>query len=190
MQGPILLKGKLTLLITCSCCQVSFDEFFPAEDFIITSNIGNVVPPYRKSPRSDMATSIEYAVGPRGARRIVVCGHTGCELLRAILSKTHPSSAVTEKWLDNIPQLPLKTADGDELNNLKTLVDTNVTRQLEHLQTYPVVSDGLKDGSLKVEGWVLQETLGFIAQYDADQKRFVIDPTQKVFPARTSRTLQ
>jgi carbonic anhydrase len=189
MQGSILLKGKLTLLVTCSCCQVSFDEFFSAEEFIITSNIGNVVPPYLESPRSDTATSIEYAVGLLGARRIAICGHTDCQILRAILSKTHTSGTVMEKWLENIPQLPLSTADRDELNNLKMLVDANVTRQLEHLKTYPVVSSSLKDGSLKVEGWVLQETSGFIAQYDADNKRFVIDPTQKIFPSRTSRTL-
>jgi carbonic anhydrase len=66
-------------------------------------------------------------------------------------------------------------------------VEANVVLQMDHLQTYPTIAHKLDNGDLTVSGWILFEDEGFVAQYDAEKKVFLL-LTQKLPPRVFTRT--
>lgn len=53
-------------------------------DLFVTRNVGNVVPPYGQM-NGGVSTAIEYAVLALGVHHIIVCGHSDCGAMRAVL---------------------------------------------------------------------------------------------------------
>lgn len=54
-------------------------------DLFVTRNVGNVVPPYGQM-NGGVSSAIEYAVSVLGVRHIIVCGHSDCGAMRAVLN--------------------------------------------------------------------------------------------------------
>src|SRR4029077_12448774 len=84
------------LFIACSDSRVSLEwitQSGPGELFVCR-NAGNMAP--RASRGDDVSATIEYAVSALGVRDIVVCGHSDCGAMKALLN---PSS------LKNMPQV-------------------------------------------------------------------------------------
>ncbi|MBN0466730.1 carbonic anhydrase, partial [Pseudomonas aeruginosa] len=55
-------------------------------DLFVTRNVGNVVPPYGQM-NGGVSTAIEYAVLALGVHHIIVCGHSDCGAMRAVLDQ-------------------------------------------------------------------------------------------------------
>ena len=91
-----------TMLITCSdsrICPESMFGYKPGEVFVLR-NAGNIVPSYGQGSSGGEVATIEYAVAVLGVKHIVVCGHTGCGAMKALLDPQSVTSlpAVAE-WL-------------------------------------------------------------------------------------------
>lgn len=74
------------LFMTCSDSRIDpclLTQTEPGELFILR-NAGNLVPSYGTTVGSTTAT-IEYAVGVLEVRNIIVCGHTDCGVVKALL---------------------------------------------------------------------------------------------------------
>lgn len=56
-------------------------------DLFVTRNVGNVVPPYGQM-NGGVSTAIEYAVLALGVQHIIICGHSDCGAMRAVLNPT------------------------------------------------------------------------------------------------------
>lgn len=54
-------------------------------DLFVTRNVGNVVPPYGQM-NGGVSTAIEYAVLALGVQHIIICGHSDCGAMRAVLN--------------------------------------------------------------------------------------------------------
>src|SRR6188508_482553 len=79
-------QAPSTLFITCSDSRVVPDLFTqtgPGELFTLR-NAGNIVPPYGASNGGESPT-IEYAVSVLGIEHVIVCGHSGCGAMKALL---------------------------------------------------------------------------------------------------------
>ncbi len=75
-----------TLFIGCSDSRVDpnlLTSTEPGELFVLR-NAGNVVPPYGASTGGE-AAAVEYAVQVLGVDQIIVCGHTHCGAVKALL---------------------------------------------------------------------------------------------------------
>src|SRR3546814_5540935 len=60
-------------------------------DLFVTRNVGNVVPPYGQM-NGGVSTAIEFAVMALGVQHIIVCGHSDCGAMKAVLrSEEHTS---------------------------------------------------------------------------------------------------
>lgn len=180
----LLPNGDRSLLLTCSCCPVVFEEYFPHDRVTIISNLGNIVPPFLEGVPSEIAAAIEYGVAFDNIRRAIICGHTDCDVLRSLLSPLPVIQGLLKKWLENAPQLHRAAADTDLSIELERLVEANVLLQMRHLMSYSMPSQNSSGDSFKVEGWILQESLGLIAQYDSDKKQFLLNPSQKFLPPK------
>ena len=89
------------LFITCSDSRVDptlLTQTDPGELFILR-NAGNMVPPYGSMQGGSTAT-IEYAMAVLKVPHIIICGHTDCGVMRALLhpEEVHDLPAVKE-WV-------------------------------------------------------------------------------------------
>lgn len=136
----------------------------------VLRNAGNLVPPY-DAPYSGEAATIEYAVQVLNVAQIIVCGHSHCGAVQAVLNprSTDRLPAVRE-WLKYAaPAVAL--GDGcDECefadDPLTHAVKANIAMQLEHLRTYPAVAAACMDGTLTLHGWFYRFETGEVEALD------------------------
>ncbi len=149
-----------TLFITCSDSRINpnlLTQTEPGELFILR-NAGNIVPAYSPSGGGEAAT-IEFAVQHLGVRHIVVCGHTHCGAMKALLQPDllNGSPAVAA-WLQHGEAARRHVVDnykhltGEALATI--MVEENVLSQFEALRTHPAVRTRLSRGELTLHGWV------------------------------------
>lgn len=175
------------LFITCSDSRVDpclVTQTEPGELFILR-NAGNLVPSYGTTIGSTIAT-IEYAVGVLNVKNIIVCGHTDCGVVKAILEPEQVGDLPAVKaWLlqaeatRRVVRENYSHLTGDALYVATT--QENVRIQLEHLQTHPLVAARLRNKSLELHGWVYSIETGDVWTYDFAQDTFrsLVPPTGK-----------
>lgn len=167
-----------TLFITCSDSRVNpnlLTETKPGELFIMR-NAGNIVPPYGAAKGGEGAT-IEFAIVGLGVRDIIVCGHTHCGAIKALLDPTPLTSMpMMAKWLGHaeatrwVAREKYTDLSSDMLVNVT--IQENVLVQLENLRTHPAVAGGLASGRLKLHGWVYKLETGQVFAFDPGQGQF------------------
>ena len=171
-------QAPSTLFITCSDSRIVpnlFTQTGPGELFTLR-NAGNIVPPYGASNGGESPT-IEYAVAVLGVQHIVVCGHSGCGGVQALL---HPESVANlpavKSWLQQaeatrrIVEENYAHLEGDALLNVT--IQENVLVQVENLETHPVVRARLGRGELTLHAWVYKIETGQVFAYSTENKRF------------------
>ena len=149
----------------------------PGSLFVVR-NAGNIIPPSSSIP-GGVTASIEYAVAVLGIPDIIVCGHSGCGAMTALLNgaaRLEKLPAVAQ-WL-HYADAALSavdhdsSADSDEVR-LNALIHENVLTQLDNLLTHPVVSEAILNKQLRVHGWVYDIRSGRVDNYDARIQKFV-----------------
>lgn len=168
-----------TLFITCSDSRIDPNLLTRSQpgDLFILRNAGNIIPPHGAANGGEGAT-VEFAVAALGVRDIIVCGHSHCGAMKALLdpAKTENLPA-TAAWLkhaettrtiirDNYSQL-----EGEAL--LDAAIEENVLVQLEHLRTLPAVASRIVKGNIKLHGWVYTIETGEVFAYDLADGQFV-----------------
>lgn len=145
-------------------------------ELFVMRNAGNIVPCYGASNGGEPAT-IEYAVAALGVKDIVVCGHSGCGAIQAMLAPEKMDKLPLVKgWLnhaeatrqiivENYPNLK-----GED--QLAAAVSEHVLVQIENLQTHPAVAVRLQRGELTLHAWVYQMQSGEVLAYDSEDGKF------------------
>lgn len=150
-----------TLIIACADSRVDVESIASAGpgELFITRNIGNMVPPYGEM-LGGVSAVIEYAVAALGVQHVVVCGHSDCGAMKALLNPTSTDGMPTVKsWLTNgQAALRIASTQGTEteepLARLRRLTEENVLMQMTHLKTHPSVAGATARGVLTISGWV------------------------------------
>ena len=141
-------------------------------------NAGNIVPPHAIAP-GGVSASIEYAVAVLGVPDIVVCGHSGCGAMTAILRGSEQLEALPEvaRWLHFADAARRVIAEhhamDDDETKLNALVHENVLAQLDNLLTHPVVANAVASKEVRLHGWVFDIPTARVATYDAVSGEFV-----------------
>lgn len=150
-----------TLVIACADSRVDVESIASAGpgELFITRNIGNMVPSYGEM-LGGVSAVIEYAVSALKVQHIVVCGHSDCGAMKALLNPASTEAMPTVRsWLTN-GQAALRVASSQEqtdepkLDTLRRLTEENVLMQLTHLKTHPSVAGAFARGELTLSGWV------------------------------------
>jgi carbonic anhydrase len=167
-----------TLFITCSDSRLNpnlLTNADPGELFIVR-NVGNIVP--RVDLPGGTAAAIEYAVEVLQVSNVVICGHTHCGAIQAVLNpETMEHLPFVKKWLAQGERLRAIVAEryghleGAAL--MTAAVEENVLVQLEHLRAFPFVADRLEKGTLRVSGWVFNIETGQVFDFDPNRHQFV-----------------
>lgn len=168
-------KGQApeTLFITCADSRVVPNLITSAHpgDLFILRNVGNIVPDVDRGVLGGVSAGIQYAVEVLEVNHVIVCGHTNCGAIEAIL---HPERfghlPLVARWLGESSKIPKLIAEryghleGDALRT--AAVEENVLLQLENLRTFDFVARRLDAGKLKMSGWVFKIATGQVFDYD------------------------
>ena len=176
-----LSKGQEpeTLFITCSDSRINpnlITQTAPGELFIIR-NVGNIVPPFSTN-YGGVTAAVEYAVCALGVQHIIICGHSLCGAMNALLDKEKLSDLpAVSQWLGHaeVTRQIIKEnychLHGDDL--MMATIEENVLNQLENLATHPAVATRLSRGDLHLHGWVYKIETGEVFSYDPKVEQFV-----------------
>jgi len=169
------------LFITCSDSRINpnlITQTEPGELFIVR-NAGNIVPPHGHFVGGEEAT-IEFALVHLGIRDVIVCGHSHCGAVKALVSGESIREALpaTHAWLGHAEAtrriVKEKYQHLSSTDRVNVAIQENVLVQLENLRTHPAVAAGLARGDLKLHGWVYKIETGQIFAYDPERNQFVM----------------
>jgi len=167
------------LFITCSDSRINpnlLTQTDPGELFVLR-NAGNIVPPYGASCGGE-AAAIEIAVRALGVKDVVVCGHSHCGAMTALLDQRQLDDLpALRSWLVHAEETLGIIEDSyrhvtDPARRLTTTVEENVLVQLEHLRTHPTVAAAIECKALTLHGWVYQFETGQVFAYDPGREQF------------------
>jgi carbonic anhydrase len=167
-----------TLFITCSDSRVvpNLITGAPPGDLFIVRNVGNIVPSLALP--GGTAAAIEYATEVLGVKDVIVCGHTQCGAIDAILNPERMNALpMVKRWLAEASKVKdvVESRYVDLTPEEKSIVavEENVLAQLEHLREYPSVARRLEAGTLKLSGWVFKIATGQVYDFDPEAMEFV-----------------
>lgn len=167
------------LFVTCCDSRVLpnlITQTRPGELFICR-DIGNIVPAYG-TVYGGVSATVEYAVSVLQVRHVIICGHSDCGAMRALLNpekiKDLPNvygwlshaEAARRTVLENNPDLK-----GDDL--LWKLIEQNVISQLANLRTHPAVAARVARNDLSLHGWTYNIEHGEVMVYDEVKRHFL-----------------
>jgi carbonic anhydrase len=157
-------------------------------DLFTLRNVGNLIPPATVDGLStgdvSEANAIEYSVLVLKVRNIVVCGHSECGAMKAVLTRNPKLKAPNlDKWLCNAHAAAFRLEHEGALNvALKPhdqLSQLNVLVQLEHLMSYPIVREQVAAGVLHLSAWRFDIANGDMYAFESASKLFEIIDRQE-----------
>lgn len=166
------------LFVTCSDSRLNPDLLMQARpgDLFVLRNAGNIIPAHGTGPGGEAAT-IEFALEALGVRHIVVCGHSHCGAVQALLEPARAESLpAVAAWLRLAEPTRRLVAERyghlDAAAQLNVAIQENVLLQLESLRTHPAAARALAAGRLNLHGWVYKFETGEVFAYDAGRGQF------------------
>ncbi|WP_035839532.1 carbonic anhydrase [Kitasatospora azatica] len=177
LDGLATGQSPQALFITCSDSRVVPTLITGADpgDLFELRTAGNIVPAYRADSASGETATIEYAVNVLGVRDIVVCGHSHCGAVGAVVRGEDLSAVpAVRSWLGNADRSVLR-ADGADLFDPTVAgpVQRHVLAQLDQLRGYPGIARGLLDGRVRLHGWFYEVHTGLVLAHRTDSGLFL-----------------
>jgi carbonic anhydrase len=171
-----------TLFITCSDSRVLAELITQSKpgDLFVVKNIGNIVPSASATgDTNSTAAAIEFAVETVRVDDIVICGHSQCGAIDALLGRTPVSDSTPHlrDWLKlATPVLEMLKTEYKDLHdeNARSTAAAleNVLYGLDNLHSYPCVQERLADGSLRLHGWFFKIATAELFAYDPESRQF------------------
>jgi carbonic anhydrase len=168
-----------TLFLTCGDSRIDPSALTNTEpgQIFVERTPGNIVPIYSDAAAVGVSASIEYSVLVLGVSAIVVCGHSACGAMKALLDpeELHHAPA-TARWLGYAkPAVGILEAGYPQLEGaerLKRLCELNLRIQMMNLYTHPVVESRLSQGRLEVHCWYYEIHAGRVEAYNPKTGEF------------------
>jgi carbonic anhydrase len=180
-QFHLLADGQQPdcLFLTCADSRIVPDLILQTQpgDLFICRNAGNVIP-RAGEPAGGVSATIEYAVQMLRVRLIIVCGHSDCGIIRALMTPDALDGLPSVRdWLQHVEPaweyVDELERNGGELTRHTALARANVLAQLDNLRTHAFVQQAMAEGRLALVGWYYDILTGRIEQYVEKQRRFM-----------------
>ncbi|MFF0011794.1 carbonic anhydrase [Streptomyces sp. NPDC005374] len=165
-------QSPQVLFITCSDSRVVpalITGARPGELFELRT-AGNIVPPYASVHPTSEAATIEYAVEVLGIRDIVVCGHSHCGAVGALVRGDDLDAVpAVRDWLTNATPRP---AGAVEDPTVAEGVQSHVLAQVLRLRSYPCIEKRLAEDQLALHAWYYEVHTGAVRVHRAETDAF------------------
>ena len=172
-----------TLFITCSDSRVLAELITQSKpgDLFVVKNVGNIVPPAGvRGDTNSTAAAIEFAVENLRVSDIVICGHSQCGAISALLGQTQVgnSSPHLRDWLkvaspvlDTLKKEYAHLTGAEEREH--AAAEENVLFGLDNLHSYSCVQERLADGTLRLHAWFFKIATAELFAYDPETRQFL-----------------
>lgn len=161
------------LFITCSDSRVVpalITGARPGELFELRT-AGNVVPPHSFEHPTSEAATIEYAVEVLGVKEIVVCGHSHCGAVGAVVRGDDLATVpAVRDWLARAADEPACSDPADP--TVAEAVQNHALTQVLRLRSYPCIERRLAEGRLGLHAWFYEVHTGIVREHRADTDSF------------------
>ena len=165
-------QSPQVLFITCSDSRVVpalITGARPGELFELRT-AGNIVPPYASEHPTSEAATIEYAVEVLGVADIVVCGHSHCGAVGALVRGDDLTAVpAVRDWLAHSAPRPEGAVEDPTVTEA---VQSHVLTQLLRLRSYPCVARRLTSGQLRLHGWFYEVHTGSVLTHDVSSDTY------------------
>jgi carbonic anhydrase len=172
-------QSPKALMISCADSRVVPEHIMQAApgDLFVCRNAGNIVPPFA-TQNGGVSSTVEYAVEALQVRDIIVCGHSDCGAMKALMNPdmltgmpnvaawlrhSHAAQCVVERGYPGLE-------NGEAV---RTAALENVVVQLAHLRTHPSVAAAIARGQLALHGWFFDIGAGAVLALDGPTGRFM-----------------
>ncbi len=169
------------LFITCADSRINptaLTQTEPGELFILR-NAGAMVPPYGAVQGGEAAT-VEYAISVLKVQDIIVCGHSHCGAVSALLNPAAAEGlSAVKQWLAHAESTRRILAENyaeltDPEQRLNVAIQEHALVQLENLQTHPSVLAALSRDALRLHAWVYRFETGEVFAFHPEKGRFAL----------------
>jgi carbonic anhydrase len=165
-------QDPLALFITCADSRVNpnlVTQTDPGEIFI-ERNPGNMVPPYVEFV-GGVTAGVEYAMLVLKVPVIVVCGHTDCGVMKALLNPEGVEGMPgVRHWMSHgfaaRNRMLNRYGERPEADQLRHMTELNVLEQIEHLKSHPSVRARLDRAEIEIRGWVYEIGTGSVREHN------------------------
>ena len=185
-----LAQSPDTLFITCSDSRVAPNWFASTDpgDLFVIRNVGNLIPHCGLDGHSTAdeseAAAIEFALANLKVSHIIVCGHSDCGAMHALLrGRKNVTAPHLQAWLrhgePSLARISASSASATDSNPVNELSQANVLQQLENLRSYPIVQEYVAQNKLTIHGWWFDLVACNIYAFEEEMNQFVvIDETE------------
>ena len=190
------------LFVGCADSRVVPNLFASTQpgDLFVVRNVGNMVPACLEGDTADredsVAAALEFAAFELNVTDIVICGHSSCGAMKALIAQESGEGGALPPhltaWLKNgAPALarhrggPVAITHKQELPEHDRLALANVLAQLDHLRTHPFIKERVDQGKLRLHGWWFDISTADVYAYEPDEKAFLV-----IDEAETERILE
>lgn len=167
------------LMISCADSRVVPEEMVQAKpgDLFVCRNAGNIVPAFTETV-GGVSSTVEYAVAALGVRDIIVCGHSDCGAMKALMKpealEGMPNVAAWLRHAHAARSVVCGSYDDlSEQEAVRAAAQENVVVQLAHLRTHPSVAAAIARGTVALHGWFFDIEQGCVLALDGDTGQFL-----------------
>ncbi|QNI05920.1 carbonic anhydrase [Mycobacterium kubicae] len=168
-----------TVFLTCADSRILPDVITASRpgDLYIVRNVGNLVP--TESTERSVDAALDFAVNQLGVTSVVVCGHSSCRAMKALLENAaDDTTAPMGDWLrhaseslaafrDGHPARRSATSNGFAFSEVDQLAIVNVAIQVERLTRHPILAPAVQSGALQVVGMFFDFATVHVHEVDA-----------------------
>lgn len=181
-------QSPKALMISCADSRVVPEEIMRAQpgDLFVCRNAGNIVPPYAQA-NGGVTSTVEYAVEALGVHDLIVCGHSDCGAMKALMNpELMAGMPNVAAWLrhSNAARQVVESsyADLGPAEKHRAAALENVVVQLMHLRTHPSVAAAVARGNASLHGWYFDIQAGEVLALDGTSGRFRVIERDKPLP--------
>lgn len=171
-------QHPIATFFTCADSRINPNLLLQAEpgEIFTERTPGNIVPKYSDHV-GGVTASMEYAVLALKVPLIIICGHTYCGVMQALLESEQTNGMpALQSWMRHAlaarDRLLRDHPDAPREEKLRWITEYNVLTQIENLRTHPAVEAALAKGELEIRGWVYDIGQGEVSVADPQTGQF------------------
>ena len=165
-------QGDQPVIVMLTCSELGFipDALSNANpgEVMVVQNPGGMAPGAETQDGGSFLESVIYGLSYATVRHLVVCGHSECTIPHFLVEEetqdeTNPfrvlMQTVAERCKSTYADRPLEEWFG-------IVVQENVLQQLANLRSHAPVQSRLRDGNLRLYGWIRNDKTSVIIAYN------------------------
>jgi carbonic anhydrase len=176
--GPIfdrLATGQTphTLFITCADSRIDpnlITSTDPGELFIVR-NVGNLVPPASSPASAAVSSAVEYGVNVLKVTDIIVCGHSACGAMKALIARKPPEGLPSvASWLKEAEPVLAHLAEDC---TPEEAAQQSALAQMQNVLSYPGMREKVESGQIRLHVWFYDMVHSELLEWSAATGRFL-----------------